>query len=154
MIDSYAAIMFECLPEIVPERELPSYTGVKRPEGIDVAEFEHGPIACTRFRLKQCIVNPRCRLVAVNVFWDDIEVASNKRRHITFEPKLHLLNEAVHPRKFVLKLCCAHGISVRQIDVHNPRVLDDCFEKAGVANYHLYTRIASNTNLVSIAVWF
>ncbi len=71
--------------------------------------------------------------MAVNVFWDDIEVASNKRRHITFEPKLHLLNEAVHPRKFVLKLCCAHGISVRQIDVHNPHVLDDCFEKAGVA---------------------
>jgi len=82
VIDSNAAVMFERLPEVVPERELASYSGMQRPERVGEAEFEHRPIAGTRLWLKECIVNPGCRFMAINVLWNDIEVAANDGRHV------------------------------------------------------------------------
>jgi len=54
VIDSNAAVMFERLPEVVPERELASYSGMQRPERVGEAEFEHRPIeSVTELPFKQ-----------------------------------------------------------------------------------------------------
>jgi hypothetical protein len=67
VIDSYAAVMLERLPEVVPKRELAAYPRMQRPERVGVAELKHRSIASARLRLKERIVNPGCRLMAVNV---------------------------------------------------------------------------------------
>lgn len=132
MINSDAAVMFECLPEVVPERELAAYTRMQRPKRVGVAESKHCPIAVARLRLKECIVNPRCRFMAIDVFWNDVEIAANDGRCVALEPELHLLFESVHPGELIVELRCAHGVAVWQVDVHDADVLDHHFEKASV----------------------
>ena len=54
-----AAIMFESLPEIIPEGELPSLARMQRAKGIGITQAEHDAIQGTRLWLKQSVMNPR-----------------------------------------------------------------------------------------------
>jgi hypothetical protein len=112
VVDADSSIVLECLAEVVPERELSGLSRMQGSESICVAQSEQGPIARTRFRLKQCIVNPRCRLVAIDVFRDHIEVASDERWHFVLKPKIHLLFEPVHPSQLVRELLRSNRIAV------------------------------------------
>ena len=55
MIDSYASIVLERLPKIIPKRELSNFADVQRPECIRIAHTQHRTIAGSRLRLKQSI---------------------------------------------------------------------------------------------------
>lgn len=70
--------------------------------------------------------------MTINVLWDDIEVAADNCRYFALQPQPHLFFEAVHPGELVIELCCTHGVSVRQVDVHDAGSLHDQFKKAGV----------------------
>ena len=63
MVDSDSAIMFESLTEIIPECELITLPRMQGAKGIHVTETEVSPIPLSRLRLKQRIVDPRCRFV-------------------------------------------------------------------------------------------
>ena len=52
MIDANAAIMRECLPEIIPKSEVATFTGMQGPKRIRITEIEHGPVPRSWLRLK------------------------------------------------------------------------------------------------------
>lgn len=70
--------------------------------------------------------------MAINVLWNDVEIAANHGRYIALEPEPHLLFESLHPGELVVELRCAHGVPVGQVDVHDADLLDHHFEKASV----------------------
>jgi hypothetical protein len=57
--DSYASIVLERLPKIIPKREVSYFAHVQRPERICIAQTQHRTISGSRLRLKQSIVLPR-----------------------------------------------------------------------------------------------
>ncbi len=59
MIDADAAIMFERLPEVIPECEFPALPWMQRPEGIGVAKAEQCLVPRSGLRLEQRVINPR-----------------------------------------------------------------------------------------------
>ena len=58
MIDSYASIVLERLPKVIPKCEVSYFADVQRPERIRVTQTQHRTIAGSRLRLKQSIVLP------------------------------------------------------------------------------------------------
>src|ERR1700677_3731233 len=91
MVDTNATIMFKRLSPIIPEGELAALVRMQRTERVRIAKSEQRPVACPRFRLKQRIMDPRGRLVAIDIFRDYIEVAANQHRQIFLSPGPHLL---------------------------------------------------------------
>jgi hypothetical protein len=75
-------------------------------------------------------MHPRSRFVAVDILGNDVEVAAHEGWHSAFQPNLHLLIEAIHPRQLVKKFLAAHRISVRKVDVGNTNTIDCDFEKS------------------------
>ena len=76
MIDANTTIVFKRLPEIIPEGELSLETRMQRPKCVDVAKFEKTAILGAWLGLKERITYPGGRLVAIDIFWDDIEVTA------------------------------------------------------------------------------
>ena len=58
VIDANAAIMFEGLPEVVPEGEEAALVRVQRTEGVGIAQFEQVAIVCPGLGLKERILDP------------------------------------------------------------------------------------------------
>jgi hypothetical protein len=76
MIDANTTIVVKRLPEIIPEGELSLETRMQRPKCVDVAKFENTAILGPWLGLKERITYPGGRLVAIDIFWDDIEVTA------------------------------------------------------------------------------
>lgn len=70
MIDPDTAIMVKRLPEVIPKRELPAYAKCNERKASTY------PISGTRLRLEKRIVNPGCRFMAIDVFWDDVKISA------------------------------------------------------------------------------
>ena len=92
MVDTDAAIMFKRLSPIIPESELAALVRMQRPERVRIAETEQRPVACPRLRLKQRVMDPRGRLVAIDILWNHIEVAANQHRQILLPPRAHFFS--------------------------------------------------------------
>jgi hypothetical protein len=88
MIDANSTIVFKGPSEIIPEGELSPKIRMQRPKCVDVAEFQKISILGTWLRLKKCITYPGGRLVAIDIFWDDIEVTTYQGRRIFLFPNL------------------------------------------------------------------
>ena len=119
MIDPNTSVVFERLPEIVPIREFADYSGVQPTKGVNVTKFEHASISSAGLRLEQCVASPRCRLVAVNILWNNVEVSAYDCRYVTLEPQFHLHKKTVHPGQLVLKLRRSCRIAVGQVYIHH-----------------------------------
>ena len=132
MINPNSTIVFKGLPEVIPERKQPALSRMQQAKCVRITEFDHGPIAGPRLRLKQGVMNPRGWLVTVNIFRDNVEVPSNSSRDRIVCPSPHLPQQTVHPRKFVDKPLASHRIAIRQVDVHDPKIVDHRFEKTSV----------------------
>ena len=133
VVDADAAVVLEGLAEVVPEGELAGFAGVEVAEGVGVAEVDEGAVGGAGLGLKEGVAHPGGGLVAVDVFRDDVEVATDEGGGGGLEPAGHLLEEALHPGEFVEEFIGADGVAVGQIDVDDADALDDRFEKAGVA---------------------
>ena len=132
MIDADAAIVLKGLAEVVPEGELAGFAGVEVAEGVGVAEGEKGAVGGAGFGLEEGIAEPGRGLVTVDVFGDDVEVATDEGRGAGLEPAGHLLFEAGHPGELVGELLGADGVAVGEIDVDDADALDEGLEEAGV----------------------
>src|SRR5215470_8324885 len=97
MVDSYTSIVLKRLPKVIPKCEVSYFAHVQRPERIRVANTQHRTIAVSRLRLKQGIVLPRRRLVAVDVLRNYVEIAADESRHTVLFPSNHLLSQPIHP---------------------------------------------------------
>ncbi len=128
MVDANAAIMLERLPEVIPEGELPGLLRMQRAEGIAVAKAEQGTVSRSRLRLEERVMDPRGRLVTVDILGDDIEVAADQHGHIFFQPSAHLLMQPIHPGQLVGELIAADRIAVRKIDIDDADAKDCGFQ--------------------------
>ncbi len=133
MVDADAAVVLEGLAEVVPEGELAGFVGVELAEGIGVAEGEKGAVGGAGFWLEEGVTEPRCGLVAVDVFGDDVEVAADNGGDGGGEPAGHLSLKASHPGELIGELVGADGVAVGKVDVDDADAFDDGFEEASVA---------------------
>ena len=110
MVDANASIMFERLPKVIPKSELAALARMQRPERVRVAETEQRPVPRPRLRLEERVMDPRGRLVAINIFWNNIEVAANHHRQAVLPPGDHLLQSAGPSRPACRQICrCPPG---------------------------------------------
>ena len=84
MIDSYATIVLERLPKVIPKREVSTFARVQRPERIRIAHSQHRTIAGSRLGLKQSIQRLSRRTVTTIDF---VSTASSTTCHIILGPK-------------------------------------------------------------------
>ena len=70
--------------------------------------------------------------MAVDIFGNHVEIASNDRGDVASEPRLHLLMETIHPGEFVVEAVAAHRVAVGEVDVRNTDSADESFEETRV----------------------
>src|SRR6201984_3590360 len=129
VVDTNATVVFKGPPEVVPESVLASFARMERTECVDISQAEHRAVTGPRLRLKQCVMNPRGRFVAVYIFWNDVEVATNNRRNSTRQPCLHLQGQAIHPCQLVCKFLGSDRVAVREVNIHQVEAFNHHFQE-------------------------
>ena len=94
MIYPDSAVAFKSLAEIIPEGELSDAFRMQRTKGIGISKPQHLPISFTRLRLEERVSHPRGRLVTIDIFGNNVEVAPDDRGRTFLDPRAHLVQQS------------------------------------------------------------
>ncbi len=129
-IDAQALIAAKPAQSVVPPAVEAGLFGVTRTKRVDEAEAHELAKRGALVGVKEDVALPPLRIVYVDRFGRDVEIAAEKERLIRRVVGDELSPEAPQPVELVCECRCPHGLPVRHVDVDDPDPIDAARERA------------------------